>query len=92
MHNTPNLTEKELMNDILTTEKQAISAYSTGITEASCPNFRNVLVNNLKSAEETQYKVFDAMRQKGWYQVKNAPTNDVQQAKNQANQMMTELR
>lgn len=86
------MNEKEMMQDLLTTEKQVISAYSTGITESSCPNLRNTLVNNFKSAQDIQYKVFDAMKQKGWYTSKDAPANEVQQLKNEANQMMTELK
>lgn len=85
------LTEKDLMHDLLTTEKQVISAYSVGITETSCPNLRNTLVNNFKNAQDTQYKVFDAMKQKGWYQTKDAADADVQKAKNDANTMMNEL-
>ena len=86
------LTEKDLMNDLLATEKQVVSAYSVGITETSCPNLRNTLVTNFKNAQDTQFKVFDAMRQKGWYQIKDAADADVQQAKNDANTMMNELK
>lgn len=92
MHTSPNLTEKELMQDLLATEKQVVSSYSTMITETSCPNLRAVLVNNFKNVEGTQYKVFDAMKQKGWYQTKDAAKNEVQQVKSQALQMQQELR
>ncbi|WP_125153388.1 spore coat protein [Clostridium rectalis] len=92
MQTSPNLSEKDLMNDLLATEKQVISAYSTGITETSCPNLRNVLLNNFRNAEDTQYKVFDAMRQKGWYPTKDAPDNEVQQIKSQSTQMQQELK
>lgn len=86
------MNEKELMHDLLATEKATISAYSTGITESSCPNLRNTLVNNFKSAQDVQYKVFDAMRQKGWYPVKDAPQTEVTELKNQTNQMARELK
>lgn len=92
MNTSPNLSEKDLMQDLLTTEKQVISAYSTGITESSCPNLRNVLLNNFRNAEDTQYKVFDAMKQKGWYQTKDAPDNEVQQIKSKSAQMQQELK
>lgn len=84
--------EKDLMQDLLTSEKQVISAYSTGITETSCPNLRSTLVNNFKSAQDIQYRVFDTMKQKGWYTTKDAPDNEVNQLKNEANQMMGELK
>ncbi|QAT39943.1 spore coat protein [Clostridium sp. JN-9] len=86
------MNEKELMQDLLATEKQVISAYSTGITESSCVNLRNTLVTNFTNAQNIQYKVFDAMKQKGWYQTKDAPSNEVQQLKNEANQMSGELK
>lgn len=85
------MTEKDLMHDLLATEKQVISAYSVGITETSCPNLRNTLVTNFKNAQDAQYKVFDAMRQKGWYPIKDAQDADVQKAKDDANTMMYDL-
>lgn len=85
------LTEKDLMHDLLATEKQVIHAYSTGITETSCQNLRNTLINNFKNAQDTQYKVFDAMKQKGWYATKDAPDTDVQKAKTDATTMANEL-
>ena len=90
MNNT--LQEKDLMQDLLASEKQTISAYSTGITETSCQNLRNTLVNNFKNAQDIQYKIFDAMKQKGWYTTKDAQDNEVQQLKNESTQMMNELK
>lgn len=84
--------EKDLMQDLLATEKQVISAYSTGITESSCENLRNTLMDNYKNNQTIQYKIFDAMKQKGWYPTKDAPDNEVQQLKNEATQMMSELK
>ena len=89
---TTSMSEKDLMQDLLATEKQAISAYSTGITESSCENLRNTLVDNFKNNQNIQYKIFDAMKQKGWYPTKDAPDNEVQQLKNEATQMMNELK
>ena len=86
------MAEKDLMHDLLATEKQVITAYSTGITETSCENLRNTLVDNFKNSQNIQYKIFDAMKQKGWYTTKDAPDNEVQQLKNEATQMMNELK
>lgn len=90
MNNT--FQEKDIMHDLLATEKQTISAYSTGITETSCQNLRNTLINNFKNAQDIQYKVFDAMKQKGWYNTKDAEDSDVQQLKNESTQMMNDLK
>jgi spore coat protein F len=85
------MNEKEMMEDLLATEKQVISAYSTGITETSCKNLRNTLVNNFKNVQDIQFRVFDSLKQKGWYTTKDAPDNDVMQVKNESNQLMREL-
>ena len=90
--NNSTLTEKDLMSDLLTTEKHIISSYSVGITESSCTNLRNTLINNFKSSQDVQYKVFDAMRQKGWYPTKDASDTEVQDLKTKSNQMMNELK
>ena len=84
--------EKDIMQDLLATEKQVVSAYSVGITESSCENLRKTLVNNFEKAQNVQYKVFDAMRQKGWYPTKDAPDNEVQQLKTESAQMAQQLK
>ncbi len=89
--NSGNLSEQELMTDLLTSEKQAISAYSTGITESSCTNLRDHLVENFKSTQEIQYRVFDAMKQRGWYKTDDAQTQKVQEAKQKASQLCSEI-
>jgi len=38
------MSEKDLMQDLLATEKQVIAAYSTVITESSCANLRNTYI------------------------------------------------
>jgi spore coat protein F len=86
------MTEKDLMMDLLATEKQSITAYSTGITESSCEHLRDTLLGNFKNNETTQYKIFQAMKQKGWYPTKDAADNEVQQLKDEATQMMNELK
>ncbi|NMB07904.1 MAG: spore coat protein [Tissierellia bacterium] len=80
------------MHDLLATEKQVIGAYSTGMTESSCLNLRNTLEKNFKNVEQVQYEIFNAMQQKGWYQVKDAPANEVQQLKNDSNTLAGNLK
>lgn len=85
------MNEKEMMEDLLATEKHIISSYSTGITESSCQNLRNTLVNNFKNVQDVQFRVFDTLKQKGWYTTKDAPDNEVTQVKNDSSQLMKEL-
>lgn len=90
--NHPTFTEQELMNDLLTSEKQITSAYNTGITETSCQNLRQHLTKCLTDSQEIQYQLFNSMKQRGWYQTKPAASQDVQSAKTKYNQMKSELK
>lgn len=90
-HQQANLSEQELLNDLIMQEKQITGAYATYIAEASCPNLRNILTQNMNEAFQGQYQVFDIMRKKGLYPTKDAQQQDVQQAKQKFQQMMQQL-
>lgn len=81
MNQQANLTEQDLLNDLLNQEKQLMSSYATYIQEASCQNLRKILTNQFNQTSQDQYQVFDQMRQKGYYQPKDAQDQEVQQAK-----------
>ena len=91
MSNNTQLSEQDMMNDLLTMEKAIISAYNTGITEASCQNLRQTLTNNLVENQQLQYTIFDTMKKKGWYQTKDAQDQDVNNAKNKFTSMKNQL-
>ena len=86
------MNDKDRMQDLLTSEKQGLSSYSSGIMESSCMNLRNTLIDNFKNSQEMQYKVFDTMKQKGWYPTKDAAANEVQQLKSESEQMLGDLK
>lgn len=73
-------TEQEMMNDALSAEKQMITAYGTYLAEATCENLRSQLTKIITEKQQIQYQIFDAMKQKGWYNTKNSNMNDVQTA------------
>lgn len=83
--------EKEILFDILNSEKELIKTYSTAVTESSCANMRQVLMNNFKQCAEDQFNVYNAMRDKGYYQGKDAQDKDVQQAKQKYQQLQSQL-
>ncbi|NLE25567.1 MAG: spore coat protein [Clostridiaceae bacterium] len=74
------MTEQEIMNDALSSEKQIISAYGTFLAESTCENLRSELTKIMNDKQQIQFEIFDTMKQKGWYNVKNANLNDVQTA------------
>jgi len=75
--NSQALSEKEMMNDGLGTEKQLLNEYSTFIAEATCQNLRNQLQQIMTETQQMQFGIFNAMQSKGWYQIKNAPLSEV---------------
>ncbi|MCG8484334.1 MAG: spore coat protein [Clostridia bacterium] len=89
--NNISLTEKELMSDLLMTEKHGTESYTVGITESSCSNLRQVLTKCEQNIFNCQENVFNAMNQRGWYNIKQSDTQEVQQAKDKFNQIQNEL-
>ena len=90
-HQQPNMSEQDLLNDLLNQEKQLMSSYTTYIQEASCENLRKILTNQFNQTSQDQYQVFDQMRQKGYYQTKDASDQEVQQAKDNFKNMQQGL-
>lgn len=85
------LGEKEILNDILNTEKEILKVYSTAVTESSCTNMRQLLLRNITQVSDDQYNVFNTMVNKGYYQKKDAQDQDVQQAKQKFQQLQSQL-
>lgn len=79
-HTQSNLSEKEILNDALSSEKQLLHVYSTYLAEASCPNLRNELTKVFNETQQMQFELYKAMEQKGWYTIQNAELQQVQQA------------
>ena len=86
-----NMTEKELMRDLLMSEKHGTEGYTIGVTESSCSNLRKVLTQCEQNLFKSQEDIFNAMNSRGWYSTKKSDSQEVQQAKDTFNQMKNEL-
>lgn len=91
MHTNQTMSEQDILTDLLAMEKQIISSYNTGITEASCPNLRKTLTNSLVGTQQMQFTIFDNMHKQGWYPTKNAPSQDVTNAQNKYSNVKNQL-
>ena len=85
------LSDQDRMEDLIAQEKYLINGYSTFIPEASCPQLRQVLTENLNGCFNNQFAVFDKMNQLGWYAGKNAPQNEIDEARQKYSQMQQQL-
>ena len=75
------LTEKEILQDCLSSQKQAAATYNTFAGECVNEQLRTTMLNILDDEHKIQANIFSTMQSNGWYQVEPADQNKVQQAK-----------
>ena len=85
--NCSQMTEQEILTDILSQEKQLVKDYAGDVTESSCQNLRQLLLSNMTECSQDQYFVFDQMRTRNMYTTKQAPQTDVQTTKQSMDQL-----
>ncbi|HBQ46486.1 MAG TPA: spore coat protein [Ruminococcaceae bacterium] len=73
--------EKEMMNDVLSSEKYLTELYNTNANECATPNVRDGFLQILSEEHQIQADIFDAMKQRGWYQTPAAEQQKIQQTK-----------
>lgn len=77
------LPERDLMNDVLSSQKFMSDTYNTFTNECATPNVRDGFMSILSEEHQIQSEVFDLMKQRGWYQTPAADQQKVSQAKQQ---------
>jgi spore coat protein CotF len=82
MYQPVDMTEQELLADLLGQEKQMMSLVAAGIQEASCRDLRKLLTSQFTQASQDEFELLDQMREKGYYLSKDATREQVQQVKN----------
>ncbi len=94
MMNGQQMQERELMDDVLSSQKHITGTYNTFTNECVNQNVRNEFMKILNEEHEIQSDVFDEMQKRGWYQTPQADLQKVQQAKqkfqNQQQQMKSQ--
>lgn len=81
MNENNSFTERELLTDLLHTEKELTKNYAGSCTETASPELRQILLRNMTECSNDQYTVFDEMRKRNLYNTKNAPQQELQTAK-----------
>ena len=89
--NTAVLADQDILDDMIAQEKYLIDSYSSFIPEATCPQLRQVLSDNLNGCCTSQYAVFDKMSQLGWYPIKNASQQEIDEALQKSGQLKQKL-
>jgi spore coat protein CotF len=86
------MTEQEVLQDVLIGTKFLLSIYNTCCAECSNTALRNMLENQHKKVMEHNFKIFEKMRDAGYYPITPAPQKDVQQAITMHTQMQEKLK
>ena len=85
---TSPLTDKEMLNDTLNSQKLIENNYNTYANECVNPQLRADFMNILREEHDIAFNVFEEMSQRGWYQTKCADANEVSMAKNKYSNMV----
>ncbi|HWP96827.1 MAG TPA: spore coat protein [Syntrophomonadaceae bacterium] len=81
------LSDKEMVNDVLSQCKSSLTTYTTSITECSNQQLRQTLQQIRNSDEQFQYQLYQMAEQKGFYRpASDASSQDIQMVKSQLSQ------
>lgn len=89
---TIRLTDRDMLEDYLVTEKHLTDVYNTSANEADDDDLRSTLLNILLEEHQLVSATFSQMDSRGWYQVKNADIKDITRVKKQFEDSRTEFR
>ena len=73
--------DKELMLDVLSTQKFVTANYSTFANECATKNVRDDMLNLLREEHDIQADLFTEIHNRGWYQTAAAEQPKIDQAK-----------
>jgi len=75
------MTEKEMLQDCLASEKACTGTYNTFANECVNPKLRTDFINILKNEHDMQADLFNEQQSRGWYKVKPATQADINKTK-----------
>jgi spore coat protein F len=75
------INEKDSLTDILMQEKEMIKLYGTFLPEGSTSQIRNIMKKNMDVVAQQQYQVFNIMKEKGYYDIKDAENKQINDVK-----------
>ncbi|RBW71247.1 spore coat protein [Bacillus taeanensis] len=77
---TPQMNDRDLINDMLATEKYLTASYSTALNEASHEQLYRDLSAVFNETQDCQRHLYNLMFQKGWYSLDAAQDQKLQQS------------
>lgn len=78
-----NYSDKDMITDVLSTQKSITGSYNTFANECACPGLKSDMMNILNEEHQIQHDVFCEMQKRGWYQTEAAEVTKINEAKQQ---------
>jgi len=78
---TCNYSEKEMITDVLSTQKHLTDGYNNYANESACESVKNTMMAVLTEEHDIAHEVFCLMNKRGWYPTEAAPQDKIAQAK-----------
>ncbi|WIV11956.1 spore coat protein [Proteiniborus sp. MB09-C3] len=78
MYIDKHLTEKDLLTDLIYSERQISNSYNSTIMESSCLELRQILLKCQSNIEQIQSTVLEAAEIRGWNSVKLASEKEIE--------------
>ena len=80
---SPNFGDREMMDDILASQKQITADYNTAANECASSALQSEFMTLLGEEHQIQMEIFQEMQKRGWYPTEQAPKNKVAQTREQ---------
>ncbi|CDQ19315.1 Coat F domain-containing protein [Halobacillus karajensis] len=88
---TPQMNERDFINDQLTTEKYMTSSYNIALNEASNQNLYQDLATIFKETQDCQRNLYNLMFKNGWYALEQEEKQKMDQTYQQFTGYKTQL-
>ncbi len=84
-------TDREIMDDILTSQKHISGSYNTYSNECVNQQLQNDMLSILKEEHSIQFTVFEEMQKRGWYSPGAAQAQMINETKTKFENIATQL-
>jgi spore coat protein CotF len=88
---TKDMNDSDILNDVLTSEKNMSNNYSYAIDEMSNKVLYKKIMKIFEDTKNMARESFELSFKKGWYTLEKADENKITQAYDKANQQINEL-
>ena len=91
MNTNSNFTDREIMDDILSSQKHITDVYNTFSNECTNQQLQTDMLNILKEEHVIQFSVFGEMQKRGWYSPAAAQAQMINETKTKYENLANQL-